>query len=173
MIITITGKSGVGKTTLAKHFSTDYTIIDADKIGHNVLKIVSIKNMIKEKFGNSVIQKNEISRPLLREKVMDKKNLKTLNALVHPEMIKIIKIRLKEKTIIDAALVTELNLDKLSDAIILIKRNIETNMTNLQKDYERASFIINNNSSKENLIKKGELIIRKCEKHFIPEASTQ
>jgi len=100
MIIGITGSIGSGKTTAAKIFSKyHYTRIDADEIGHELLKSnKKIKNKLITYFGNEIIGKNgNIDRKKLGGIVFNDKNeLKKLNSIMHPLIINEIKNKIKK-----------------------------------------------------------------------------
>ena len=60
MIIGVTGKSGVGKSTYAKDYADKlgYFYLDIDTIGHQVLDEPYIQKQIKEKFNINVSSTN-------------------------------------------------------------------------------------------------------------------
>jgi len=90
MILGITGSIGSGKTTIAKIFSKrHFNRIDADEIGHQIIKNEEIKDKIIKAFGKDVLDKNgEIGRNRLGSVVFnDDKKLKKLDSIMHPLII--------------------------------------------------------------------------------------
>src|SRR3989344_5472568 len=100
MILGITGSVGSGKTAVAKLFSRHhYSRIDADGIGHNLIKKNSrLYNEVIMEFGNNVADKNKnIDRRKLGSIVFnDDKKLKKLNSITHPLIINEIKTQIKQ-----------------------------------------------------------------------------
>ena len=149
MIIGITGSIGSGKTTAAKIFSRHwYTRIDADEIGHQIIKNKEVKDKIIKNFGNSVLDKNkQIDRAKLGDIVFnDDAQLKKLNSITHPSIIKniknkIIKIKYKcgkkTKIVIDAPLLLETKTKNLADKIVVIKCNKNNILKRLDKKYPK------------------------------------
>ena len=138
MIIGITGSIGSGKTTAAKIFSKyGYKIIDADEIGHHILRNnSSVKEKLIKYFGNKILDgKNNISREELGNIVFkDKRKLKKLNSAIHPVIFREIKgkahrIEKKDgaraKIIIDAPLLLETNVKKIVDNVVVVQAEIE------------------------------------------------
>ena len=78
MIIGICGKSGSGKTTLAnqiiENLPTKAVHLDIDKVGHKVLSFPEIKEELKNSFGESIINLNEVDRKKLGEIVFASRN---------------------------------------------------------------------------------------------------
>ncbi len=175
MIIGITGSIGSGKTTAAKMFSKHhFSRIDADEIGHNLLKSDNkIKNRIIKEFGAGILGRNKnIDRKRLGNIVFnDKSKLKKLNSIMHQPIISEIKNKIKNiqkkcggdaKIIIDAPLLIEAGADKLVDKVIVVKafhenviaRNkrftieelekISMAQIGLDKKLKRADFMIDN-----------------------------
>ena len=150
IIIGITGSIGSGKTTVAKLFSKHwYNRIDADEIGHEIIKKNSIayKKIIKE-FGNEILNKNkDIDRIKLGDIVFnDNKKLKQLNSITHPIIINEIKNQIKRiknkcsdktKIVIDAPLLLETKTRDLIDKIIIINCNKENIIKRLNKKYKK------------------------------------
>ena len=182
MIIGITGSIGSGKTTVAKLFSKHhFNIINADEIGHSVLKNnLFIKKKLIENFGNEILGKNKrIDREELGKIVFnDKRKLKKLNSIMHPVIFSEIKNRAhriikkygtRAKIIIDAPLLLETNVKKIVDHVIVVQAEIEKiternkkfSKDNIKKIsefqmpmYEKikyADFIIYNNGDFKNL----------------------
>ena len=148
MIIGITGSIGSGKTTAARIFSKfHYSRIDADKIGHELLKSdKKIKNKIIKDFGKEILDKNKnIDRKKLGDLVFNDKNeLKKLNLIMHPLIIDEIKNQIKNiqkkggndaRIIIDAPLLIETSLKDYVDKIVVIRSDKNKTMKRLNKRY--------------------------------------
>ena len=148
IIIGITGSIGSGKTAAAKIFSKHHYIrIDADEIGHELLKSnKKIKNKIIKYLKKEVLDKNNsIDRKRLGNMVFNEKNkLKILNSIMHPLIINEIKNQIKKikkecgndaKIIIDAPLLLETNLKDCVDRIIVIKSDKKNIIKRLNKKY--------------------------------------
>ena len=192
MIIGITGSIGSGKTTAAKIFSKyHYTRIDADEIGHELLKSnKKIKNKLITYFGNEIIGKNgNIDRKKLGGIVFNDKNeLKKLNSIMHPLIINEIKNKIKKiqkecgddaKIIIDAPLLIEIGADKLVDKVVVLKafhenviaRNKRFSMEQLEKismtqmplaeKLKKADFMIDNTKDLKHVKKQVEEIVNR------------
>ena len=135
-VIGITGRIASGKSTVAKMLnSLGSSVIDADKICHQLIDTDEIKNKIVKRWGKHILSKQDkINRRILGDIVFsDKKELLALNKIIHPKVIKQIKrqiVELKNNTetnaiVLDAALLTESNLTSLCDIVIFVDtRNI-------------------------------------------------
>lgn len=184
MIIGITGSIGSGKTTIAKIFSKHhFTRIDADEIGHEIIKknSAAYKKILRE-FGNEILDKNKnIDRKKLGDIVFsNKKKLSLLNSITHPVIIIEIKKRIKKiknecgneaKIIIDAPLLLETGAHRLVDKVIVVKtfseniiaRNKQFSVEQLEKismtqmpldqKLKYAGYMIDNNGNLKNLKK--------------------
>jgi dephospho-CoA kinase len=129
LILGITGSFGSGKTTVAKMFkSQGAQIIDADKLAHNCLapKSPYYKRIINT-FGKDILNKNNaIDRKKLAAIVFNNKNLLLkLNNIIHPQVIRIIKKKMKysksKLIVLDVALLIESGLKKEVDKLIVVK----------------------------------------------------
>ena len=122
MIIGITGKIGVGKSTVTKIFkSYGWAVVDADLIGKEVVTHnPSVLKKLAKVFGDDILVNNSIlRREVLRERAFkNKKTTKALNQIVHPVLMKELYAQVKKHTlkkkniIIDAALLLDWDLDK-------------------------------------------------------------
>jgi dephospho-CoA kinase len=130
-VIGITGGIASGKSTVAKMLrSLGASIIDADKICHQLINTKEIKDKIRKKWGNHVQSKNgKINRRTLGKIVFaDKEKLLILNKIIHPKVIKLIKSQIAELTdkdktnviVLDAALLAEANLTNLCNTILFV-----------------------------------------------------
>lgn len=128
--IGLTGSFGSGKTFVASIFrSLGAEVIDADRIAHEVIRkgSAAYKKIIRA-FGKDILDKSgNIDRRELSEIVFDRdETVYKLNKIVHPEVIEIIKERIKKSThnkiiVIDAPLLVEANLAEFMDKLIVVK----------------------------------------------------
>lgn len=175
-LIGVTGAFCTGKTTVAGFFKDlgAYTI-DADKVVHRLYREnKNIKEAILNAFGKKVFAKNIINKKKLGELAFrNKKNLKKLCAIIHPEVIKKIKedVSRFEKDamlVIDAPLLIEAGLHRFVDFVVVVSANPGTqirrcrmrNFTkkdllkrqkaqmSLSEKEKHADFIIDNNGRK-------------------------
>lgn len=129
LIIGLTGSFGSGKTTVAKIFrSFGAEVIDADEIAHRIIQPGSqIYKKIISVFGENILKNNKaIDRDKLARIVFHNKNLlKKINRIMHPEIIRMIKQRIKisksKLIILDAPLLIEAGLKNLVDKLIVVK----------------------------------------------------
>lgn len=119
-ILGLTGSFGSGKSTVARMLKgRGVEIIDADKLAHACLRPQSpYFKKIKNAFGTTV--RSRLAAAVFN----DKKLLKKLNSIIHPQVIRQIKERV-DKTkariiIIDAPLLIEAGLNKMADKIVVV-----------------------------------------------------
>ena len=174
MIIGITGSIGSGKTTVAKLFSKHwYDRIDADEIGHEVIKknAVAYKKIIKT-FGNDVLDANKnIDRKKLGDAVFnDNKKLKKLNSIMHPIIISEIKNKTekigkkcgsKTKIVIDAPLLLETKTKNLVDKIVVVKADKSKIIKRLSRKYPKKKIekILKSQMPLEEKLKQADFVI--------------
>ena len=86
IIIGLTGGIGSGKSSVARYLEEEgFPIIDADRVGHELLDSPSIQDAIVALFGNEVLEEGTISREKLGMRVFADTSLRNqLNALLHP-----------------------------------------------------------------------------------------
>lgn len=129
IIIGVTGSFGSGKTTVSSMLkSAGAYMIDADKIAHGVTRPASkIYRKIIKLFGWGVLNQNKVieRRRLGRIVFNDQKKLARLNALVHPEVIKQIKKKIKSAKhkiiVLDVPLLVESGLKNMVDKLVVVK----------------------------------------------------
>ena len=192
MNIGITGSIACGKSTVSDYLiAKGYTIIDADKLGHVALTSDDIKRKLAEKFGDEILENNEISREKLGKLVFgNNDNLKILNSIIHPKIKELI-LKLQEEhkdedlVFLDIALLYEANFVDLVEkvAVVYVDEGVQLErlMTrnSLSKEealkriesqmspQEKASlgdFVINNSYSKEDTFQQIEEIIERLKR---------
>ena len=193
--IGITGSIACGKSTVSSHLKgKGYTIIDADKLGHIALTSEDVKTKLAEKFGDNILENNEISREKLGKLVFgNDENLKILNSIVHPYIRKTIlqlqkKYRDERFVFLDIALLFEAGFEDLVEKIIvvhvdekiqlarLMSRNslskeqamyrIKSQMSSKDKSI-LGNYVIDNSETKEETYKQIDLIIEELERGVI------
>lgn len=177
MVIGITGSLGSGKTTVARMFSRQGArVIDADKIARQLLeRSTKVYRQLVAAFGEKILcpRTRGIKRKRLARIVFAQKSeLKQLNRIVHPAVLKIIKKNLRasapdEVLVIDAPLLIEAGCLQLIDLVVGVKTNAKQRKQRLKKKgftaadikmrqsaqlperikLKIADFIIDNNSS--------------------------
>jgi len=142
MIITVTGRIGTGKTTVAKMLAQKlgYSLIDADRIGHLLLEKPIVKARVVQQFGKVILVNGVISRKKLGKIVFSQPaKLRALNRILHPLITnEIIRKSSARRCIVDAALYNELKLDRLSDLTILVKAPEALIMKRLKGEYSKT-----------------------------------
>ena len=130
MVIGIFGKSGSGKSTLCKYLEKKgFYIIDADVIGHNILKKGEKGYFaVTEVFGKEFLDDNgEINRKKLGKYVFEEKKADLLSSVTHPIIDKHVyeEIENSKKAynniVVDGALLCNTAIKDMCDILILIK----------------------------------------------------
>ncbi len=183
--IAITGNIASGKSQLEKILiDNGYLVYDTDKIAHSILDTMT------EFYGYDVFTNGKIDRKKLGNLVFsDNKVKKELEDLIHPLVKqKILELFEKHKNdkyvFVSVPLLYESGFDSMFDKVILvtIDKNTQLNRlilrNNLTKEdalkrinaqipqeekIEKADFIIDNNSTIENLKEKLNHIIKELE----------
>ena len=192
MNIGITGSIACGKSTVSDYLiAKGYTVIDADKLGHVALTSNYVKRKLSEKFGDEILENNEISREKLGKLVFgNDDNLKILNSIIHPKIKELI-LKLQEEhkeedlVFLDIALLYEANFVDLVEKVVVVYVDedvqLERLMTrnSLSKEealkriesqmspQEKASlgdFVINNSYSKEDTFQQIDEILEKLKR---------
>lgn len=188
MILGLTGGIGTGKSTVANIFrQKGIHIICADEIAKEIINHKKIQSQILEVFGNLVFTGDKLDRKKMREQIFkDTGSVRRLNDITHPAIIDKIQKEIRKKIrnkilIVDIPLLFEGNYEFLVDKILLIsssreiqiertaKRdsvseenvlNIINNQMSLEDKKRRSHYIIENNGTLEELIKKVEKLIK-------------
>ncbi|MCD6124523.1 dephospho-CoA kinase [bacterium] len=130
-LVGITGPIASGKTSVAKMYKEmGAYLIDADKIGHQLLERPDIKKRIIEEFGDEILtDKGKIDREKLGAIVFsDISRLEALNDIIQKPLVDIIKeqiLELQESgfpgiVVIDAALLPKWDIVKLMDLVLVV-----------------------------------------------------
>lgn len=175
MVICVTGKYGVGKSTFSRILSgiTGFPIIDVDRIGHEVLELK--KEDIVREFGEEILNGDEIDRKKLGKIVFsDVGLLKRLERILHPEMRRIVVDKVKElkNAIVDCALLERMNLIGICDVVVTVVADFETvlrrkgverkfleRMWKIQEDVRPIGNVIRNEGGVEKLEKAAKRLI--------------
>ena len=154
MNIGITGSIACGKSTVSNYLlEKGYTVIDADKLGHIALTSEDVKGKLAEKFGDEIIENNEISREKLGKLVFgNDDNLKILNSIIHPKIKELI-LKLQEEhkdedlVFLDIALLYEANFVDLVEKVAVVY---------VDEDVQLERLMTRNSLSKEEALKRIE-----------------
>lgn len=179
--IAITGNIAAGKTQVEKILANQFKVFDTDKIAHEKL------NDLKEFYGYDVFTNGIVDRKKLGELVFNNPELKIkLENIIHPlikkEVLKIFEENSNDDVIfVSVPLLFETDFYKLFDKILFVAANENIRLERLQKrnnlssseailrirsqmsqeeKIKRADFIIENNSTPEDLEKRVLIFIR-------------
>ena len=141
IVLGLTGGFGTGKTTVALFFKkAGAKVIDADELAHKCLARgkAPYKKIIRI-FGKDILGKNrEIDRKKLAGYVFgDRKKVKQLNNIIHPEVIKKIRNKIKQTKkgiiVLDVPLLVEAGLTQLVDKLIVVIAIRKNQVRRIQK----------------------------------------
>ncbi|MCD4733613.1 dephospho-CoA kinase [bacterium] len=128
-----TGGMAAGKSTALKLFAEQarLEILNADKLGHELLRDGEIKQAIVKLLGEEVLgEDGELSRPAIANRIFADRELREqYNAIVHPTLVEQIKAAIAEAReresedifILDAALIYEWEIEKELDYIVVVR----------------------------------------------------
>jgi dephospho-CoA kinase len=176
-MVGIMGGIGSGKSTAARILSeSGACIIDADQIGHEVLKREGIKEQLRTIWGNDIwTADGEVDRKRLGQIVFeDPSMMEKLSSIVHPPLLEELQRQIdkaQSHVIIDAALLEEFGLSDSCDHLVFLdvsdkirlarcaKRGWDKEellrregfQTKLQIKKDKADIIIDNNGPLEHL----------------------
>ena len=143
MIVGLTGGIASGKDTVAVMFNDlGAEIIDADKIGNNLINAEISGDNIPAKivgyFGKDILNNSGwIDKKRLADIVFkDRKKLESLNRIMHPEIIRILKEQMASQIasviIINAPLIVEAEATSLVDKLIVVSVSMENQIARLR-----------------------------------------
>ena len=129
-VIGLTGGIASGKTTVARMFEElGAAVIAADEIAHEVLEKASVRGKIVRRWGRTVLKEDgSLDRQALAAKVFkDAKELRDLEGMTHPAILREFRRRIRQYKaggaaliVLDAPLLNEARLDRVCDAQVLV-----------------------------------------------------
>lgn len=142
LVLGVLGGIGCGKSAVAQSLSNYFQtlILDADKVGHEVLTLPHVREQIRQRFGDEVLtESGAVNRRALAAKVFgttpeQQLALQDLNSLVHPEIRSQLLQQIAnvepgvEVIVLDAAVMLEAHWDGACDAYIFIDTPFETRL---------------------------------------------
>ena len=140
-VLGVTGCIGCGKSTVAGMFkSKDSLLIDADCLGHDLMSIgTGVYRKIIKSFGRGILKPdNSIDRAKLSKIVFtNRETLAKLNGIVHPELIRQVKRRIRNSNnriiVLDAALIIEAGLTRMVDKLVVVTAKRQQQILRSQK----------------------------------------
>jgi dephospho-CoA kinase len=193
-VVAVTGGIGSGQSTVCEYLAAQgCKIIDVDRRARRIIeKDITLQQELRHSFGNDIFdEQGQLKRRLLASLVFnDSEKVRRLNRLVHPLMVAEIIEELEEArfsrryplVVVDAALIFELNMEKMFDAVIVVHADLETRIQRvmnrdglsraeiiarvqqqipLEDKISWATFEIDNNGSLEDLKKQTGHIFEK------------
>lgn len=134
--IALIGGIGSGKSAVANKVKSfrPVIIIDADRIGHEVLDFPEIQEKIRAQFGSVVfndqgkVDRSELARLVFGESKLQQTSLKQLESIVHPvihrrleqEIASARSLNQVDAILLDAAVIVEAGWKDLCDQIVYI-----------------------------------------------------
>ena len=149
LVIGLAGGIACGKSLVASYFADlGSTIIDADKVGHEVLQQPEIVARIQQQFGDEIVVAGEVDRRKLAKIVFPTGDppptiaLRQLEQIVHPEIGFAIDKRLEQirssdvvAVVLDAPVMFKAGWNRFCDRIVFIESDIEIRQ---QRSMERG-----------------------------------
>ena len=199
MLIGLTGGPGAGKSTAAGYLKKQgVAVISGDEIGKEVIENgPAVLKMLKRDFGSSIIDnKGRLDRRKLGGLVFGHdKELKKLNRIVHPRLLRILRARINDYKrrrrtdliVVDAALIFEWGIGAWFDIVLTVSANRDIRISRLIKSglsrseavkrissqipqrvkASRADYVIENNGSRGRLKREISLCLERLKRGTI------
>lgn len=189
--VAVTGKVATGKSEILKSFKEKgYEILSSDEVVARLYEdeniTAKIEKLLKISFNQKTVNKDILRNHLLINKSDKKKLERFVHPLVEKEIIKFLNSSKSKIKVVEVPLLFESGLDRYFDAIIapkaseekqaeiLNERNPKTglflkeiNSTSKFDEYiNKVEFVITNNATKEEYIKKINQVIKEIEKRL-------
>lgn len=131
-VVGIVGGLASGKSTVARLLARrGARVVDADRIGHQVLELAAVKEALRDAFGEGIFDAaGRVVHARLAEATFGRPGqVERLNEIVHPPIIEEIRAQVEEckkqegvpLVVLDAALLMETNLDEeLCEAALFV-----------------------------------------------------
>lgn len=134
-VIGVVGGIGSGKTAVTRWVArhADVAIIDADDLGHQVLRSDSVKSALRSRFGNEIfdesgeIQRGQLARRVFGEGDSQRAARADLERIVHPAIeqrviaaIQIAGEQQRQAVLVDAAVLLEAGWQRRCDAVVFV-----------------------------------------------------
>lgn len=157
-VIGLVGGVGSGKSSLARAAASELpdaskvsplriAIVRGDETGHAALAIPHVRERIRQRFGDSVLNsQNEIDRPSVARLVFGSTPEATaarhdLEAIVHPEISRLAKEQIEgirtrgeaDAILLDAAVLLESGWKPMCDAVVFVETPFEKRLRHVQK----------------------------------------
>lgn len=188
--VAVTGGIGSGKSSLCSLISNlGYTVLSSDAVAKEIMiQNAEVKKKIIKHFGKESYIDGNINKEYLAKKVFSNpEKTELINSIVHPATVKEMQAIIQKEFLkrdivfIESALIYEAKIQKNFDYVILVSTGDEEKVARVVKrdnvkpdsvierinsqipDEEKkklADFIINNDSTIEELNKRGEFILR-------------
>lgn len=137
-IIAVTGGIGSGQSSVCAYLAGQgCKVIDVDLRAKQIIeKDGALQQELKKSFGNEIFDEQGILRRRLLASLVfsDSEKTRRLNRLVHPRMVAEIIEEMEEArfsqryplVVVDAALIFELNMEKMFEAVVVVHAELET-----------------------------------------------
>lgn len=146
MIIGITGKSGVGKTTYADEIAKEnnFHVVHIDKISHDIMDLAVIKSKLVDTFGDDVVKNGTVDRKYLGDLIFTNRHMyEEMSCLIWNMMKQRIDYVLStyDNVILDWILLPHSHYWKMCDKKILItadeeqRKEMVMKRDNISKEY--------------------------------------
>jgi len=188
--VAVTGGIGSGKSSLCKLFvDRGFPVFSSDSVAKELMiNDAGVKKKIIKHFGKDSYSNDKLNTAYLAQKVFsDPEKTALINSIVHPATSAAVNKRIEKEfekhniVFVESALVYEAKIHKNFDYVILVylsdeekikrvtardkvtEQSVIDRMANQIPDDKKklkADFVINNDSSQAELLKRGEFILK-------------
>jgi len=171
-VIGLMGNSGSGKSTVARYLEEKGAyVIDADEISHEVCEpgqpgLAAVKERFAPYFFNDDGSLNR--RRLGRVVFEDKRELRKLEDILHPLILKRVKELMEEHKdedliVIDCALLVKTGLSYMADEVWLVKADMDTKINRIcardNLTFEQATNRLRSQESDDDMVRHADYIL--------------